>query len=186
MIPAAEHYHEAIRHINAGGIIAHPTESVYGFACDPFNVEAITRLLQIKQRSYQKGFILVAHRWELLEDLVQPIAPMLLANVLTSWPGPVTWVFPAQPDLPEWIQGDQKTVAVRVTAHPIASELCRRYNKPLISTSCNRAGQYPSADFRTTQITFGKEVDFILPGHAGESTKPTPIIDAVSGDVLRE
>jgi len=177
---------KAVELLKQGKVIAHATESVFGFACDPFDADAVTRILQIKRRPYKKGFIVVASSWEQLEPFVETIEPTRLAFVLNTWPGPFTWVFPARQGLPEWIRGEHSTVAARVTAHPLAAELCERYGKALISTSCNRSGDYPTRDYRTTQITFGNEVDLVLPGKTGGSIRPTQIIDAVTGEVFRE
>lgn len=175
----------ALQCLKQGKIIAYPTEAVYGFGCDPFNSDAVTRLLQLKQRSIEKGLILVAAEWSQIESLVEPIPPRALAQVLATWPGPYTWLFPASSATPNWIRGRHRTVALRVSAHPIVQQLCKAYGGPIVSTSANREGEPPLRDSRTLQMMFGKQIDLIIPGKVGGQNNPTTIRDAVSGLVVR-
>src|SRR5262249_39568552 len=149
--------------------------AVYGLGCDPFNFKAVEKLLSIKKRSVEKGLILVAADWEQIEYLVEPIPPPALAQVLATWPGPYTWVFPARPSVPEWIRGKHPTVAVRVSAHPIVKELCQAFGSCLVSTSANKEGELPARDSRMVKILFHDEVDFVLPGPLGGESNPTMI-----------
>jgi len=176
---------EAITHLRVGGVIAYPTESVYGFGCDPFNPDAVTRILLLKRRSIKKGFIVIASDWEQLEPFVEPIDPQALAHVFASWPGAITWAFPATPDVPIWVRGQHTSVAVRITNHPIAKSICERFGKPIISTSANIEGHPPVCNAKMLDMTFGEKVDFIVDGKVGDSHRPTEIRDAITGEVLR-
>jgi L-threonylcarbamoyladenylate synthase len=178
-------FNDVIQILSHGGIIAYPTEAVYGLGCDPFNDDAIQRLLTIKKRSYAKGLIVIASEWSQLEFLVEPIADEQMAQVLATWPGPFTWLFPAKSSLSNWLCGLHDTIAVRVTAHPIAKELCQAYGKPIISTSANHEGQTPARSGEEVQTMFGSEIDRIVLGETGILTQPTEIRDARSGVVIR-
>lgn len=167
-------------------IIAYPTEAVYGFGCDPESNMALTRLLQLKGRDANKGFILVASSWQQLEPYVETLPPPLLARVLATWPGPFTWVMPAQPHVSRLIRGQHDTVAVRVSAHPVIQALCQRYGKAIISTSANQAGCPPTRTAGALQFIFKDQVDYIVPGEVGERANPTEIRDARSGEILRK
>lgn len=175
----------ALACLKRGQLVAYPTEAVYGFGCDPFSSDAVGRLLQLKRRAVEKGLILVAASWPQLEPFVQPIPPRALAQVLGTWPGPYTWVFPASAIVPRWISGEHPTVAVRVSAHPIVQALCQAYGGPIVSTSANRQGELPLRDSRTVQMIFGKHIDLIVPGKVSGQANPTTIRDAISGVVLR-
>jgi L-threonylcarbamoyladenylate synthase len=175
----------ALTALRQGQVIAYPTEAVYGFGCDPFNADAVANLLALKQRSVDKGLILVASDWSQIEALAQPIPPPALAQVLATWPGPYTWVFPASSQAPPWICGRYHTIALRVSAHPIVQALCQAFAGPLVSTSANREGEPPLRDSRTLQMMFGKQITCIVPGKVGGQLNPTTIRDAVSGIVLR-
>lgn len=177
---------EAASAMKKGEIVAYPTSTVYGLGCDPLNMDAVIKLLQMKNRSIKKGFILIASDWPQLEPFVQPIAPRILSSIQATWPGPETWVFPASEEVPLWVKGNHSTVAVRITAHPIAKALCEAFGGPIISTSANKHGFPPISDKRTLEMTFGKELATILPGKVGERGKPSKIRDALTGEVLRE
>lgn len=176
----------ALSALAQGQVIAYPTEAVYGFGCDPFRADAVARLLQLKRRPVEKGLILVASSWRQLELLIEPIPPRALAQVLSTWPGPFTWVFPASSAAPSWIRGAHRTIALRVSAHPVVQELCQAYGGPIVSTSANRDGEAPLRDARMVEMMFGKTVDFIVPGRVGGQSSPTMIRDAVSGMILRK
>lgn len=176
---------EAVTCLRNGGVIAYPTEAVYGFGCDPFNIDAIMRILQLKQRSISKGFIVIASDWQQLKHFVEPIEPRALAHVFASWPGPITWLFPASSEVPEWIHGKHTTIAVRVTNHPIAKKLCERFGDAIVSTSANVEGHPPMRDEKMLRMTFGDKIDKILSGKVGDTLRPTEIRDAVTGEILR-
>lgn len=178
--------HEAVGHLRSGGLIAYPTEAVFGLGCDPFNPHAVARLLALKNRSIKKGLILIAASWTQIENLVQAIPPQALARVLSSWPGHTTYAFPARTDVPEWIRGNHDSIALRVTEHPIAAKLCDVFGGPIVSTSANREGDMPLRDARAVQLYFADELDYIVKGRVGGHTKPSMIRDAVTDRVLRE
>ncbi len=174
---------QASQLIHHGGIIAYPTEAVYGLGCDPFNMDAVKRLLEIKQRPMHKGLILIASHVEQLKPFIEWQAESM-DRVRTSWPGPYTWLLPAKTDLPPWIHGDRATVACRVTAHPLAAGLCHAANSALISTSANQTGQQPAKSALQVRLRC-PEVDRILHGELGGLKKPTRIRDALTGVYIR-
>jgi len=177
---------QAARCIHQGGLIAYPTEAVYGLGCDPLDGEAVWQLLKIKGRPLDKGLILIAADFDQLRPFVLPLPAEALQPLFASWPGPHTWLLPAAENLPYWLSGGRTTVAVRVTAHPLAAALCRACNSPLVSTSANRAGQPPQRTALGVQRTFGGEVDCILHGNTGGLKRPTAIRHAVTGERIRE
>lgn len=172
--------------ISQGGVIAYPTEAVFGLGCDPFNERAVNRLLQIKQRQVDKGLILLAADWAQFENLIHLPNKKILEKVYATWPGPVTWCFPATSAVPPWICGNHSTVAIRLTAHPLAHELCRLLNHVLVSTSANIANQPACCTATEVEKTFGALIDFVIPGEVGELVRPTPILDVMTGEVVRD
>ncbi len=175
----------AARCLRRGGIIAYPTESVFGLGCDPLNEAAVRRLLAIKRRDPGKGVILIADRFERLRPFVGAIPEARLDEVLRDWPGPHTWLLPAADWVPSWLTGRHTTLAMRVTAHPVAAALCRGAEMPLVSTSANRSGRPPARTPLQTRLRCGQGVDMILHGETGGLSRPTPIRDALSGARLR-
>lgn len=173
------------RLLRAGAVIGYPTEGVYGLGCDPHNQEAVYRLLALKRRPDSKGVILIAADISQLSPLLGTIPAAIAARLRASWPGPVTWVVPASPRVPEWISGGRDSIAVRVTAHPPAAALCRAFGGALVSTSANRSGRPPARSALRTRLLFGTGLDAVLSGATGGLSRPTAIYDARSGGVIR-
>jgi L-threonylcarbamoyladenylate synthase len=175
----------AARVVRGGGVIAYPTEAVFGLGCDPRNRAAVTRLLTIKRRSWRKGLILIAANLEQLEPyIVLPPEPRR-SEVLGSWPGPHTWVVTARSAAPRWITGGRDSLAVRVTAHPLARDLCLRVGDAVVSTSANVSRRPPHRRLLRLRLDLGAKVDYVLAGALGASAQPTAIRDARSGRLLR-
>jgi L-threonylcarbamoyladenylate synthase len=172
--------------LQAGGVIAYPTEAVYGLGCDPRNQAAFSRLLALKGRPEAKGVILIAADEAQLTPYMAPLPDAILARLRRSWPGPVTWIVPAAVGTPAWLTGGRDTIAVRVTAHPPAAALCRAFGGALVSTSANRSDQPPARTKAELQRIFGDALDMIVPGPLGGLTQPTRICDARTGAIIRQ
>lgn len=168
-----------------GGIVAYPTEAVFGLGCDPYNAHAVFRLLELKQRSWKKGLILIASHRHQLDHWLEPIGLSVEQQLEKTWPGPVTWLLPARVEVPEWLRGEHATLAVRVTAHPVAAALCDAFGGPIVSTSANIAGHHAARNALQLQREMGDSVDYILHGEVGDRLTPTEIRDAASGSVVR-
>ncbi|MCH1926525.1 L-threonylcarbamoyladenylate synthase [Shewanella sp. C32] len=171
-----------------GGVIAYPTEAVYGLGCDPDNLTAVQRILDIKHRPWEKGLIMVADSFEQLRPYLElaDIGEAQLAHAQQYWPGPFTFIFPAKASLSTLVRGQFDTVAVRVSAHPVVKALCQAAGKPLISTSANPAGEDPALDAATIKQMFTGEIDALVVGELGEQRQPSTIIDIRTGKVLRQ
>ncbi|MBL4865698.1 MAG: Sua5/YciO/YrdC/YwlC family protein [Pseudomonadales bacterium] len=180
--------------LSRGGVIAYPTESVYGLGCDPFDKVAVARLLTIKQRLVGKGLIVVAANIGQFLPWIANLPPTLIDRLNQSWPGPITWVvpldlmsqaFPYAP-FPYWITGDFDSVALRVSDHPIVRALCEGYGGPLVSTSANLAGCQPLTTAIHVRQRLGRFIDNIVVGATGNNEKPTTIKDLLTGKILRQ
>jgi L-threonylcarbamoyladenylate synthase len=145
----------------------------------------VQRIFALKQRDTAKGLILIASDISQLLPFMAPLPDAIMQKLKASWPGPVTWVVPAATTLPFWLSGGRDTLAVRVTAHPMAAALCSALGMALVSTSANRSGQAPARTPLAVRAQFGAGVDRILPGAVGGLDKPTEIREALSSKVLR-
>lgn len=96
---------QAAREVRAGAVIAYPTEAVWGLGCDPWNEDAVDRLLAIKNRSVSKGLILVADNIRQFDFLFEDFPQDWIDRMASTWPGPNTWLVPHQNLLPEWVTG---------------------------------------------------------------------------------
>ncbi len=177
--------HYAAQQLKQGGVIAYPTEAVYGLGCDPLQADAVERIFTLKGRPRHKGMILIAAHWEQLLDYIELPEPLQMAAPFASWPGPHTWIFPARSDLPRWLATPDQTLAVRVTAHPIAAALCRHWGGAIVSTSANRSGHPPARSPLELRLAFGNRIDYLLTGPLGGASRPTTIRDVRTGRWLR-
>jgi L-threonylcarbamoyladenylate synthase len=175
---------EALRHIEDGGIIAYPTETVYGLGCDPFNAAAVLHLLDLKQRNIRQGLVLIASDFDQLQPLLLPLAPAVKKRVTKTGPGATTWVLPCPPEVPAWLRGNHASLAVRITSHPFAAALCKHWGGPLVSTSANLHGKHPATSPLAVRKAFNGKLYYILHGDRG-CGRPSEIRDAISGTILR-
>ncbi|MEO3677966.1 Sua5/YciO/YrdC/YwlC family protein [Rheinheimera sp. FR7-31] len=180
-------YYAVIDALIAGGVIAYPTEAVYGLGCDPDNEAAVLALLAIKQRPVEKGLILVAANYSQLMPYVddKAIPQEKRYQIFSSWPGHVSWVLPASQTAPKWITGQFDSIAVRVSAHPVVQQLCLTYGKPLVSTSANLSGQPGITNKTELEQSLGTMLAAIVPGALGGATQPSQIRNALTGDIVR-
>lgn len=173
--------------LRTGGIVLHPAEAVWGLACDPADETATLRLLALKRRGVDKGLILVAGSLAQLEGWIrwEPLPAARRDGIKADWPGPRTWVMPADPAVPGWIRGTHADVAVRVTAHPPLVALCTAFGGPVVSTSANPAGAPPPRALAQVDASIRAGADGVLDGSTGPLEQPTRIRDARSGAILR-
>lgn len=171
--------------LHAGGVIAYPTEGVYGLGCRPDDGHAVEFLLKLKQRHMSAGLILIAATYAQLDGWIAP-TPAEARRLLSSADRrPVTWLVTAGPLTPTWITGGRDAVAVRVTRHPVAAGLCAASGVPLVSTSANRSGKPPARSALAVRLRFGNQLDLIVGGSTGGHPGPSEIRDAASGKVVR-
>lgn len=178
---------KALAALNNKEVIAYPTEAVFGVGCDPDSEIAVMRLLELKQRPVEKGLILIAASYEQLKPYIDDSAltDAQRQTVFAKWPGPVTFVFPAQASTPRWLTGRFDSLAVRVTDHPLVVALCEAYGKPLVSTSANLTGQPPCRTTNEVIAQFGDAFPVVV-GETGGRLNPSEIRDALTGELFRE
>ena len=172
---------------NRGGIIAYPTEAVFGLGCDPDNEESLKRLLALKQRSAEKGLILLAGNYSQLLPYIDDsqIPQDMRFTVLSRWPDSITQLLPKNKKLSPLLSGKFDTIAVRITSQPDVVALCKQTNKPIVSTSANLSGQEPAKTWQTLSPLLLENLDFIIKGETLGHNKPSQIINALTGKVIR-
>lgn len=172
----------------AGEVIAYPTEAVFGVGCDPDNEKAIEKLLTIKKRPVEKGLILVAAEYQQLIPYIDSskLSSEKLSQILDTWPGPITWVFPASPNTSKMVTGKFNTVAVRVSDHKVVQQICSHFKKPITSTSANLSGLAPCLSAEEVKQQLGEQDVVIIGGNTGGRANPSEIRDALTQQVLRK
>jgi len=178
---------DSVAALRRGGVIAYPTEAVWGLGCDPLDQAAVLRLLALKQREVDKGLILTAASEAQLTAFIDmaSLSNAQRAAVRSSWPGPHTWIVPATKSAPPWITGRHAGIAVRVSAHPEVVALCNAFGGALVSTSANHTGDTPPEHIAALNPRIRDGVDAVLEGESGGLQRPTQIRDAFTGRALR-
>ena len=171
--------------ITKGMVIAYPTEAVYGLGCDVENHAAITKICNLKNRKISQGLIIVAAHWELVKHYTKPIEKERYKEIFTSWPGHTTWVFPASSLAPHGITGEHKSIAIRISAHPVIQALSLQLNAAIVSTSANIHGCQPAISAREVKQQF-PNLDYIIDAEVGSKKNTVSIIkQATNGKILR-
>jgi len=172
-------------HLKLGGLIAYPTESCYGLGCDPDNRKAVQRILKLKQRPQRKGLILIASHYHQVARYLQPLTPADQGKLQNDDTQAVTYLMPVRHSAPRWLRGEHSTLAVRLTAHSFARQLCLSAGSALVSTSANRSGQRPAKTWAECKNIFGKEV-WVLRGRIGKRKHPSTIRAWSDGRIVRK
>lgn len=171
----------ARRAITQGGVIAYPTEGVFGLGCLPDDPWAVQRILSIKNRHVSQGLILIGARLSHLDPWIDTDS-----ELTTSASAPVTWIVPASTAVPTWISGRHTGVAVRLVAHPIAAAICDAVGGAIVSTSANASGRPPARNTYVARRRFRDLVDYVVPGRCLENVGPSQIRDLRSGSTVRD
>lgn len=177
--------HRAAQAIARGGVVAYPTESIWGLGCDPLDGEAVDKILRLKGRAVTKGLIMIAATLDQALPFLAALTAAERQHLVAAEARSVTWVVPASPLVPGWITGGRPTLALRITRHPLAAALCAVADTPLVSTSANPQGRPPARSALQVRQYFDDLLADITPGAVGGAAKPSEIRDLRSGEILR-
>jgi L-threonylcarbamoyladenylate synthase len=183
----------AVRILKKGGVIAYPTETVYGLGCDATRPEAVQRIFDLKGRDSQSPISVLIPSKEVLSDYVEEIPPIAETLIEKFWPGPLTLVFRAKPLFPSELLAEGHTIALRVSSHPVGLQLTQALGLPLTTTSANKSGQAPARSSKEVQAIFD-QLDGMVDGGVLPPAKGSTIVDVTvdppkivrEGEVLRE
>jgi L-threonylcarbamoyladenylate synthase len=167
----------------SGGVIAYPTEGVYGLGCLPDEGSAVERVLRLKQRAASKGLILIAAEAEQLDGWIDLPVGRSLPNPDPAHP--ITWIVPPGPFVHPLLRGENVGIAVRLTTNAVARALCNTVDSPLVSTSANLSGRPTTRNRYVLRRQFIRRVDYIVPGDCGPVDGPSEIREFLTGGVLR-
>ncbi|QCI21323.1 L-threonylcarbamoyladenylate synthase type 1 TsaC [Buchnera aphidicola (Hyperomyzus lactucae)] len=167
-------------------VIAYPTESMFGLGCDPTSEEAVKKLLFLKKRTIEKGFILVASDFDQVRMYINEndLSKKQKNKIFCYWPGPFTFLLPAKYNVPYWLTGKFNTIAVRISAHIGIIQLCNAFGKAVISTSANISNMNPCITSEEVFKCFGKDFP-LLSGKIGNERHPSRIINIINGNIIR-
>ena len=167
----------------SGGVVAYPTESVFGLGCDPSNEQAINKILAIKKRTLEMGLVLLAPSIEIVADWVTMNNKQLKIFCSPS-PRPTTYIVPASDSAPKWLTV-KNTLAIRLSSDPFIKNICDLLGFPIVSTSANLHGEQPCRSAYEVQEIMGSQLDYIVFKKTGPFNNPSTIVDLSSGKTIR-
>jgi L-threonylcarbamoyladenylate synthase len=150
--------------VHGAGLVAFPTETVYGLGADALNPRTVARIFEAKNRPTFDPLIVHVASFDQIAELAASVPDDARRLAATFWPGPLTIVLPKKPVVPDIVTAGQPTVALRVPAHPIALELLKRTGIPIAAPSANRFGSVSPTTAEHVEVQLGDEVDVILDG----------------------
>ena len=181
--PHRDAVEEAASRILRGGVIALPTDTLYGLSANPFRADAIARLYEVKGRPADRALPLLAFD---LVQVIQTIGPLPVAGerlAAAFWPGPLTLLLPAPRTLVPAVTGDTGRVGVRVPADAVARAVCRAAGIPVTGTSANISGQSATPDPDVVERTLGGRIDLLLDGGLTRGGPPSTIVDVTEREM---
>lgn len=185
MKPQAWRLKLAATKLNKGAVIAYPTEGVWGLGCLPEYEASVKRILQLKNRSWKHGLILVGSDIDMLLPYAANLSDREMKILRSSWPGAVTFLVQKSSQVTGLVSGDSDKVALRVSDHAVVSGLCRYVGGPIISTSANLSGRPAATSQLRLRQYFPRGIDYIFPGELGGNEGASEIRDLHTGEVLR-
>ena len=179
---------KAVEIIRSGGVVAFPTESFYGLAVNAIDEGAIERLLDIKKRKGDHPILILIPSKDVLDQYVAHISETAQRLIEQFWPGGLTLVFEAGPNISPLLTAGTGKIGIRLSSHHIATELAKGVSMPITGTSANISGQPACLNAREVFDSLGKEVDLILDGGVTKGGKGSTILDVTVAPprVLRE
>lgn len=149
--------------IKQGGIVAYPTDTIYGLGCDIFNRKGIKRIYQIKERVHRKPFSFICADLSDVANYAQ-VSNFAFKIMKRYLPGPYTFVLEATRVVPDLLVTKQKTVGIRIPSNPIALAIVRELGHPLVTTSANLSGEEPCYDPSLIEEELGKQINMVVDG----------------------
>ena len=164
--------------IRGGGLVAFPTETVYGLGASALDEAAIERIYRVKGRESDKPLALLVADRDMVKELALWLPDYGLRLMDEYWPGPLTLVLEASTKVPPSVKSSKGTIGLRMPDHPVALELIRRSGVPLAATSANLSGEASPTTADEIEKTLGARIDLIIDGGATEVKVPSTVIDA--------
>lgn len=174
---------KAVVALNNNEIVAYPTETVYGFAVNPFSEEALEKLFQLKGREENKPVLLVIGDIKQLDELAILVSEKAKMCIEKFWPGPLSLVLPPVSNIPQKLTAGKGKICVRWTSHPVAQKLALEFGHAITSTSANRSGESPARnvlELPSEGISIAIEDTSII------SSEVSTVFDPDTGEIFRE
>ena len=180
--PQRDAIQEAGKWIRHGGLVAVPTDTLYGLAADPFSAAAVARVFQVKGRAAERALPLIAADAAQVDLHLGRLSPAGQRLAGRFWPGPLTLLLTAAPALAADVSGGTGKVGVRVPADPVARAICAEAGLPITATSANLSGAPATADPDQVELTLGDRIDLLIDTGTTPGGPPSTIVDVTTGE----
>jgi len=177
---SAKSFNQAAAIIANGGVIAFRTDTFYGLGADPFNREAVQQIKKLKGREENKPILIVISDLDEVERFITEVSTAFAALAKRFWPGPLTLIGEADPDLPDEITAGTKTVGVRLPNDDRVRALVRVCGGALTATSANPSHAAPASNAQAVHGYFGDVIDLIVDDSEATSDQPSTVVDVTS------
>lgn len=176
-----EQVKKGVKILKAGGIVAFPTDTVYGLGADAFNSKAVERIYEVKNRPRHMPFPLLISGMSQISTIAAPASQVALFLAKHFWPGGLTLILLKTASLPTYL-ANQSTIAVRIPNHPIPLALIQGLGKPIIGTSANISGKLNNLTISKVKQQLGDKVDLIIDGGKCPNGSESTIVD-ITGEM---
>jgi L-threonylcarbamoyladenylate synthase len=166
--------------LNSGGVIAFPTDTFYGLGADPFNLNALSKVFRIKQRPLNKPLLVLIHSLDQLADLTQEVTDNARKLMERFWPGPLTLIFKAAPELPDALTAGTGTIGIRLPGHPFTRRLLETLGRPLTAPSANLSNAEEPKTAQQVASTLEDKLDLIVDGGSAPGGKSSTVLDTTT------
>lgn len=173
----------AVNTFRSGGVIAYPTETLYGLGVDPFNADAVKKLFSLKGRNEDKPVSVIIKDTAMLKKVAVEITPVAWILLRKFWPGPLTIIFKATAFVPHGLTADTGTIGVRISDNPLTQALLEKIDSPITATSANPSGAPPPKSVKEVLEYFDGKIDLIVDGGTLPQGASSTIVDATSNEV---
>jgi L-threonylcarbamoyladenylate synthase len=174
---------EAAEAVLRGGVIAFPTDTVYGLSCSLMDPAAVEFVYRLKRRPSHLSVIALLPEADAVHPLVETLPEIGETLMKRFWPGPLSIIFQASSLVPLRVRSERGTIALRVPKHPLCQALLAAVGGPLVSSSANLSGQPPCNDAGEIQRVFGNQLDVLLDGGPSAANVPSTVVDVSSGRI---
>jgi len=178
-----ENFAQAIEALKCGDLIVFPTETLYGLGADALNENAVERVFALKGRDPGKPISVLIGNRNMLSVLVQEIPPQALKLIHEFWPGPLTLVLPARKDIPKPLISRSGGIGIRISSHPVATQIVQALGRPLTATSANPSGREPARSLAEARHYFQDRVTVYVDGGVLTSKNGSTVIEVTGRSI---
>ena len=170
-----------VQALRDGGVVAFPTDTLYGLGADVFNLDALQKVFDIKERPAGLALPVLIDSWKQFETVAADVTPVARTLAEKYWPGPLTLIVSKADAVPDLLTAGAPTVAVRVPDHPVPRALARMFGGPITGTSANRSGEPDLKSLEELTAQLGSRVDYVVTAGPTPMGMASTVIDISAG-----